>query len=421
MVGAVAIAGCFSDRGLAVEIDVGDTGATGVELYIGKQHCEGGNAAGIDCATIAPPDGTVAMRGDVWFRDDLLPYTAVVKGGTATFQLRADTASTMPVLIAVGFTPSAVGPRAVGTATLRDVAIPTDTARVATATLVAAAPVQPKQTDTKGLSEDRVMVWTKQTPPSSCVVVEHWRSGGVERDFVVPVEDPDCDDVRLECNAAAFHGTSVAGASARPDCFTSSGGSACLVASRGCSDDGGPKTGECAAQRDHVCVPKMFCSCGDVAGTCTQDLTDAPLSTVPRIDCRIPAHTAPLGIALCPGIDKATIDLGPLLHGDKCEQPLLASLQQLVGFNTSHDFGGAILELASPQPACSFTITWKSGPRTAADMVDDHGVVAVRTSEATMLVPLALHFTLGMCLTPTDEFRCTFNGDAGDSLWSCGQ
>src|SRR5439155_23643665 len=90
---AALAAGCFSDRGLGIEVDVGDTGATKVELYLGKTRCDPtSNAVDIDCTRIAPPDGKVALTGNIWFRDDLLPYSAAVNGHTAAFQLRADAA-----------------------------------------------------------------------------------------------------------------------------------------------------------------------------------------------------------------------------------------------------------------------------------------------------------------------------------------
>ena len=51
-------AGCFSDRGLAIEVDVGDTGATTVELYIARHRCGESDNTDVDCTGIAPPDGT---------------------------------------------------------------------------------------------------------------------------------------------------------------------------------------------------------------------------------------------------------------------------------------------------------------------------------------------------------------------------
>src|ERR1041384_3663827 len=50
---AVALAGCFHDKGLGIEVDVGDTHATKIELYLGKVACAADNDAGIDCTSIA--------------------------------------------------------------------------------------------------------------------------------------------------------------------------------------------------------------------------------------------------------------------------------------------------------------------------------------------------------------------------------
>src|SRR5262245_36941193 len=104
-----ALTGCFSDRGLAIEIDVGDTGATSVELFVGKTACDASGTsdhpAGIDCKSIAPPPaGSLPLRGSIWFRDDLAVDTVQVTSPRVTFQLRSDTAATLPIVIAVGFT-----------------------------------------------------------------------------------------------------------------------------------------------------------------------------------------------------------------------------------------------------------------------------------------------------------------------------
>ena len=70
---AVGTAGCFSDRGLAIEVDVAGTGATSVELFLGKTACEASdNPAEIDCKALGPPPaGSAPLRGSIWFRDDL--------------------------------------------------------------------------------------------------------------------------------------------------------------------------------------------------------------------------------------------------------------------------------------------------------------------------------------------------------------
>src|ERR1043165_7814752 len=96
VVALAALAGCFDDKGLGIEVDVGDTHASKIELYLGKVACNAAdNDAGIDCSSIAPPDGTVApptgtvaLGGDIWFRDSPLPYTADVEGKTRSEERR---------------------------------------------------------------------------------------------------------------------------------------------------------------------------------------------------------------------------------------------------------------------------------------------------------------------------------------------
>src|SRR5262249_46539215 len=101
-----ALAGCFSDKGLAIEVAPGDSGATSVERYSGKDKCDRNNEPAspkISCQSIAPPDGTIALPGSIWFRDDLLPYSADVKAGKATLHLKSDVSQSIGLMIAVGF------------------------------------------------------------------------------------------------------------------------------------------------------------------------------------------------------------------------------------------------------------------------------------------------------------------------------
>ncbi|MEO7729897.1 MAG: hypothetical protein ABIY55_02915, partial [Kofleriaceae bacterium] len=72
---ALSAAGCFSDRGIAIEVDVGTTGATSVELYVGNSACVDHKDAAIPCGGgIAPPMFSAHLAGTVWFRDDEVPY-----------------------------------------------------------------------------------------------------------------------------------------------------------------------------------------------------------------------------------------------------------------------------------------------------------------------------------------------------------
>ena len=416
-----AAAGCFSDRGVAIEVAVGATGATTVELFLGKTACDGGDGtAGIACTTIAPPpDGSVPLDGSIWFRDAPERYVADVAGRTATFHIRTDSPHTVPVAIAVGFAPdpqNAAAVRPVATATLRDLTIPVNSARVITTALVAAAPVQLPPGDTRALIEDRVLVWSKQSPASSCLVVEHWDHGAHQRDLIVPEDDPDCDDVAApECNPAAFHGDRrVGGAASRPDCFAPAG-PVCVLGGLGCSDDQPGKTTACVAQPEATCVPGKFCgaACDRYDEACVRMLAADP--AIAHIDCDVPTVMPVLD--LCPGAAQiAPIALDAHFQGAKCDrQPTISSLA-VPGFDTHAKFAGAEMDLGSPSQPCHFDLQWKSGPRAIGETTD-YGLIQVGTDERALLIPIVFHFLPGACgVTP---FKCTVAGAVDDSVWSC--
>jgi hypothetical protein len=432
---AAALGGCFSDRGVAIEVAVGATGATTVELFLGAAACDAdANTGGIACTTVAPPpDGSVALAGDIWFRDDAVPYVAQVSGGTATFQIRAATPTTVPIAIAVGYVGDAPGPQAarpVGTATLRDLAVPVHNARILTTSLVAAGPVLLAPGDTRNLTEDRVLVWRKQSPPSSCLVVEHWDHGAVDRDLVVPEDDPDCDDVPApECNAAAYHGASkVGGARARPDCTTTSGGSACVLGAFGCQDDVPGNDRTCVALPARTCVPDALCTaCPALDEACLRAQIAPATNPVARIECKVPARVGTGKLVPCSGKAETTIDLDAFFPDGTCPAPELAALPAGGGGTSSAAFDGAELALSSPRggAACQFTLSWTGGARPSIDPLDDFGLLRFAFDDpgsSSVLLPIALRFVAG----PTDActttaFTCDYTAVAAsiDSMWTC--
>jgi hypothetical protein len=416
----LVLAGCFSDRGVALEVDVGDTGATLVELYLGAEHCDPRtNTARITCATIAPPpDGKLALAGDVWFRDGLAPETAQVKGHKATFQLRTELATTLPIVVAVGFA-DGQGTTAVGAVTLHDLSIPVHSARVIATTLAPAIPAQPGTTTRT--QADRVLVWRKTTPASSCVMIEHGGTLPVARDFVVPADDPDCDDVvddaaMHECNPAAYLGTSmVGGARGRPECFTSSGGPACVLGGFGCKDNVPGNDSSCAPLGSRTCVPDAFCNCATFDEACTR----AQLGTAARIECQVPTLLSVGAIGLCPNRDQAAIDLGVFFTGGECAQPEIGVLPG-IGFDDRHSFGGATMKLSSPSRPCQFTIAWSDGTRPRLAATDDFGVLRFEPDTgATLLLPIVFHFLPPADNCVTSDFTCKYLGAPTDALWSC--
>jgi hypothetical protein len=418
-IAAAGAAGCFSDRGLAIQIDVAGTGATSVELFLGKTACDAGdNPAEIDCKAIAPPPASSPpLRGSIWFRDDLVVDTVQVTGPRVTFQLRSDTAATLPLVIAVGLTQ---GDHPVGVATLHDVTIPTGSARVLATALVPAGAVQ-AAAPAKTAVEDRVLVWRKTTPPSSCVVAEHWDGGIATRSFVVPGQDPDCDDVVAgDCDPAVYLGMTPPGTAARPDCFATQP-AACVLGSRACSDGSATRTGECGAQHNAaICVPDSFCGCtGDLGDLCWQGKVRTTPLAMPVIDCSV-ATTALAPLTICPGVgqDTATIQLDDHFTLDQaCGTPTIASTT-LLELGSSAVFGGAVMDLSSPRKPCNFAITWKSGARTSGDAAD-LGAVRIQTATGALVLPLVLRFhpTVNNCLGP--QFTCTLMDVATDGVWTC--
>lgn len=420
---AGALAGCFHDKGLGIEVDVGDTHASKVELYLGKVACDPeDNGAGIDCTSIAPPDGTVAppagtvaLRGDIWFRDSPLPYTADVGGTTAAFRLQADGATTLPIVVAVGFGITPAGLRPVGTAVLRDVTIPASGARLVTTTLAAAGAVALRPTDTKDLTEDRVMVWTKAEPASSCVVVEHWDHGQVARDFVVPQVDPDCDDVAApECNPAAYRGSSaVGGAPTKPDCVAAAE-ERCVLGAFGCTDAPAAPSGVCIAQPRQTCLPGPLCGCTALAGDCIETaINDEPTASLTaHLVCEVPTNA---GLGVCGGHDNDLIDLSDKFPAGCGRQPLLSSLQ-LTGVGQSHKFGNAEFELSGASDACVFKVTWKGGTLPLGTM-GDSGFVAIDLAAGGVLLPIVFRFHLDSCLV--EPFHCELVDVPDDSVWGC--
>jgi hypothetical protein len=423
LIAAATLTACFSDRGLALEIDVGATAATSVELFLGKAGCDADrNPAGIDCKTITPPGIRDPLDGTVWFRDDAARYTAAVTGHTATFRLTADVATALPIVIAVGSAPDASGTHVAGVATLRGLAIPGDGARIVAATLVAAqavAPTPPGPGDAKTLTEERVAAWIEPTSQTTaCVAVEHWTAGAVTRDFVVPAGDPDCDDVVRECNPSAYLGSEPPGASPVASCFADTATHACMLGSPACTDQAGPLAGTCGATRARICLPSQLCAC-EASGAyphteCVQNAL-VPLSQVPHIECTVPAQHEPGRLDLCPGNSSVELRFGAHYPGGKCKQPQLAQLA-LADFDTKVSLHGATWELSSPSDPCTVDLSWKDGTRTAP-AVDDYGVIALPGERGISLVPFVLHFLPNNCAT---GIACQVtDSDNDDPQWSC--
>jgi len=411
---ALSAAGCFSDRGVAIEVDVGKTGATSVELYVGNSRCSDHKDAKIHCdGGIAPPMVQTHLAGTVWFRDDEAPFRAPVVDGKATFRLEATADTRLPIVIAVG---SGGDPATtVATATLTDVVVPANTARLITTKLVVAGAIQPSS-DASG---DRVQVWSEPAPGvRTCVVVEHSANGEVTRDFIVPASDPDCDSEKPECDPAAAHGEiQMDGIDRAADCYSGDADEVCQLGALGCVD-GSPPSGTCYTTLEQVCVPKSLCDCRGPtpSDACPLGKIGDPMAeNVPHITCVIPALLPDCKVA-----NSERIDLLQHLGNDNCEQPEMSSfeLASLDNHGRSHAFNGVDLELTSPNKECGFTVQYNSGVHSKPG--PELGMVRLETHQHVVLLPIIFLFAdAPICPQGGVQIECHFTEAPQDPMWSC--
>ena len=387
---ALCVTGCFSDRGAAIEIDVGDTGAATVELFTGQACSSGG-----PCKVIALPDAACTLRGSLWYRDAPARFVATVSGRRATFRLTADAATTLPIVIAVGFDAGSVP---VGTAKLSAVDIPVDSARIDSATLTRATALDPARPPAAGTSADLVKVWTTgDMPPSSCVVVEHWRPGmATSSEAIGPADDPDCS-----ADATAATGR----------CTTDSSNGVCLLGSRACNADGTVGT-SCAPAQRGVCVPDQLC------GKTSDDQITTALKQIetPRISCTITVGV--LDGHVC-DTQPRQIDVGQALpHG--CPRARLSTLPLGV-FAQSATFNGVMLELSSSNGQCNAVKA--SGTASLPAPLPGFGAIRFEGKASALLLPFQITFQTDTCSPGVPQTRCMLEvGDSAASpLWMCAQ
>jgi hypothetical protein len=405
---ALGAPGCFSDRGVAIQVDVTGTTASLVELYLGQTDCVASDKpASIDCSGIGPPSSGL-LEGTVRFRDAAARYTATVANQRATFRLEAEVPTSLPIVIAVGFDRDQ---NPVGTATLTALDIPVHSARVVTTALVPAGKIASTAgIDTRKLNEDRVAVWAQSHAESACVAVEHWRNAAKPtRDFIVPIGDPDCDEVAApECAPAVYHGARLTGGSDGEYSCTVATPTACALSGPGCSDDGGSQA--CLPpSANPACVPMALCECDHLDRACIESHFG---STMPYLHCEVPMT---LQGEACPSPRDATqIDLGNKFPSSSCgREPLITGL--LSGaFGNSFAFGGAVLEVGSANAPCNFELKWTEGTRLAGEL-KDHGAIKLTTRIGAVVLPLELSFSVGCGAGLT----CTPMDAPDQTMWSC--
>ena len=299
---AVALAAC--DQGVSLEVDTGATGATRVELFVAsKDPCT-------TCDKVRSPTAAAALAGTVYFADRDATFATDVSGGVATFNLQPGAGDNgVRTLVIVGL----AGDKVVGATVLPAFEVTTDAQRV--------------KIDLEAANEDavggpvpspdpyRIALWHKQKDDrAGCVAVERWDMGVMSsRQFVVPEDDPDCDDVAqdLECRPFEYM-TDV-----RPDetnytCFAQfpvGSGDACMLGGKTCVDGEGPAN---ACGPSKFCIPEDVCLAGCTPNTPGCLATQLGNATAPlaHIECKLPMVVQPSGlVTMCDGVSVLPVDM----------------------------------------------------------------------------------------------------------------
>jgi hypothetical protein len=385
---ALWLTGCFSDRGLAIEIDVGSTGATSVELFVGLECDE----AASECRAITVPGSDCAFDGARYYRDANLSYTVAVRGHVATFKLAAQTESAFPIAVAVGLDASG---KAVGTATLLDLTISPSAAQIATATLVNAVAIPPATDDAiPAPTGVRVMVWSD--PRSSrCLAVEHWKAGSpVQRIGIGPIEDPQCRSGAATTDAA-------------PVCVSDLSPRDCYLGVPVCREPGATPPALRCPTNGTVCAPRALCGktgLDEIIGALKPD------ASVTRLECIVVTRAD--GEA-CP--DEAMVNVGG--GAVSCdERPRILALDQFDAALSRAELAGVTVEVANASGACELRLKIKGGNLVGTP--DVWGAVRL-SSQHDFLVPLLLRFRRGLLVCPAQSITCEPFVAPEESLFTC--
>lgn len=262
----VLFVGCWNDEpGLHLEVRAGGTGATRIELYLATRPCT-------NCANLLKPKSVrTKLPGAVWLLDgDMMartPNTVYdVKAGEVVFDLLPPAAEDVDIeyVVAVGY--GADG-KVVGVAKLTGVTVPHASAKFWKIALDGAADqassMAPKP------EGNRVWVWRRSAATTSalaaCVGIEHSDGKAVERTWLVPADDTDCDEVpaNVECDRFSYQamGTSdlaqanCVTALVKPPGVTTT---TCLLGGPACTDGHADMT--CGPVDPFYCVPSAYCS-----------------------------------------------------------------------------------------------------------------------------------------------------------------
>jgi hypothetical protein len=424
----VLLVGCWSDEpGLHLEVRAEGTGATRIELYLATRPCM--NCAGF----LKPKDVRTKLPGPVWLLDgDMMartPNTVYdVKAGKVVFDLLPPGAEDVDIeyVVAVGYDANG---KVVGVAKLTGVTVPHAHAKFWKIALDGAA----DQASSMALKPEgnRVWVWRRSDPMTSalaaCVGIEHSDGKTVERTWLVPADDTDCDEVppNAECDRFNYQamGTSdldkanCVTALFKPPGITTT---TCLLGGPACNDGHADMT--CGPVDPYYCVPDALCSNPSCIGT----------NMLPQcVAANIASHlkvtfASETNLDWCSNAGtvapRVQVDLTPLLRDTglpavtSCTSIEFVQLGiQNIDPKPDYQSGSAKFHTEALTAPCTFDMVWEKGPLPVTDLFA--GLDITLKNGLHLALPLHITVALTACIGGAPEPIVKVL--PGDSILNC--
>jgi hypothetical protein len=413
------VAGCNLPVGLTLEVSAKQSPAARVELYLGTIECP-------TCKAIAPPGAPRPLAGRVFYPDltavDVQPVGA---DGMAVFRIEAsDDTSLVPIVVGVGLDDAG---NTTGVAGLTDV--PLLRTRGAWWRIELAASAEIAGTDAPQPDGDRVTLWPKADPSRApCAAIEHWANGDRERVFLVPQDDPDCDDIdpARECAPYSWRAQQTTATIATASCTTTThiaSDYTCIVGGTPC-DELQPQSSLCAPVDPVYCLPDNLC----LDTGCTANWPACVgAGLVPAVKCTLPANDTLQPCSTLPAATTATVDLSVLFAGKAttCDQIGLSTFANAVlKIAPTLTLGSATFQTAnlasyraSGNP-CAFDLSWSG--QLPGDASSFHAIDVTISNGQHSLVPLAITPARAACGGGPATMTCTLaNLSTGDGVANC--
>jgi hypothetical protein len=405
---------------LTIDVVIHDANIKKVELFAGER-CH------TDCPRATIPPGLSSLPvTDAFVVVDPKPFTVLDKDfsdGVAGFRLESPVDVTLGILVIIAYDAQ---DELRWSWSRQWVDIPDGDAERwqihLDPTTVIAPTVEPQPPGT-----ERHKLWPAPGGMPSCLLLEHWGSGSVERELLGPQGDLDCDSVAAANECAPW--IPAASAAAPPieeaSCLlfgpTSNGGQVCMLGGPQCSETS-TLAADCAVTDEPYCTAHALCACsgvGDVRACLRNrifDGTNDSTAVIPHARCAIPIDAS--GNACSSG--PFTLELRTTLGSNRtCRSLQLNDVETPLGpFESFLHIGEGKLKIEDVTAPCAGQLSWSGGG--TAPAIDNFAIIDVELESGYHLaLPLRIDFKLGCTNSPVAV--CAVSPINTDSMFQCAE